>query len=155
MKNNIIICQLPTLALIAALWAGVTLPSRAVDIRGAVENPNTLMRWHRVSLTFDGPATSEAAEPNPCFQYRLDVTFRGPGGQTMTVPGFFAADGHAGRTGATRGNKWRVYFSPDEVGQWHWKVSFRQGEDVAIAHDSRVGQPWKPLESVEAKSCRT
>lgn len=117
-----------------------------VEIRGPEENPSKLMRWHRVSLTFDGPATSETAEPNPIFQYRMDVTFTGPSGQDMTVPGFYAADGNAGRTGASSGNKWRVYFSPDEEGYWSWEVSFRQGTDVAIAKDRKAGESWKPLD---------
>src|SRR4051794_23480581 len=34
-----------------------------------------LRQWHDVALTFDGPATSESAEPNPFLNYRLNVTF--------------------------------------------------------------------------------
>ena len=42
---------------------------------GSDDRPDVLMRWHRATLTFEGPATSETAEPNPYFDYRLDVTF--------------------------------------------------------------------------------
>ena len=105
-----------------------------------------LMQWHRATLTFDGPDARETAEPNPYFKYRLEVNFKGPSGQDMTVPGFYAADGDAGRTGADSGNKWRAHFSPNEVGVWRWKVSFRQGKDVAIAKDPQAGKAWKPLD---------
>ncbi|TWT39797.1 hypothetical protein KOR42_51750 [Thalassoglobus neptunius] len=119
---------------------------RAVDVRGTSEAPDTLMRWHRVSLTFDGPETSETAQPNPYYQYRLDVTFEGPNGQQMTVPGFYAADGNAGQTGANSGNKWRAYFSPNQVGEWNWMVSFREGKDVSISAAPQAGKAWAPLD---------
>ena len=146
MKKNRTIKFLLTVAAVAALCAGSTLPTQAAEIRGTEENPDVLKRWHRISLTFDGPQTSETAEPNPYFNYRLDVTFTGPSGQDMTVPGFYAADGNAGRTGADRGNKWRVYFSPNEVGYWSWEVSCRSGKDVSIAKNPQAGKPWKPLD---------
>jgi len=145
MKKNRTIKFLLTVAAIAAFYASSTMPTQATEIRGAEENPDVLKRWHRISLTFNGPQTSETAEPNPYFNYRLDVTFTGPSGQDMTVPGFYAADGNAGRTGADRGNKWRVYFSPNEVGTWSWKVSCRSGKDVSIAKNPQAGEPWKPL----------
>ena len=129
-----------------ALWGVNVVSLSAAEIRGPEEHPDVLMRWHRVSLTFDGPAGSETAEPNPYFQYRLDVTLRGPGGQVATVPGFFAADGKAGRSGADSGNKWRAYFCPDQIGTWKWKVSMRQGKDVSIDTYQLAGAPWKPLD---------
>ena len=146
MKKNRTIKFLLTVAAIAAFYASSTMPTQATEIRGAEENPDVLKRWHRISLTFNGPQTSETAEPNPYFNYRLDVTFTGPSGQDMTVPGFYAADGNAGRTGADRGNKWRVYFSPNEVGYWSWEVSCRSGKDVSIAKNPQAGKPWKPLD---------
>ncbi|MHC4287925.1 MAG: DUF5060 domain-containing protein, partial [Planctomycetota bacterium] len=48
--------------------------------------------WHKVTLSFDGPQTSETATPNPFTDYRLDVTFTGPSGQQYMVPGYYAAD---------------------------------------------------------------
>ncbi len=58
----------------------------------------------------------------------------------MTVPGFYAADGNAGRTGADSGNKWRACFSPNEVGTGRGRPSFREGKDVAIATDPQGRQ---------------
>ncbi|MBK1876447.1 DUF5060 domain-containing protein [Pelagicoccus mobilis] len=98
-----------------------------------------LLKWHRVTLTFDGPESSEDAEVNPFLNYRLVVTFR-KGDRLMRVPGFYAADGNAGESGATEGNKWRVYFSPDESGEWTYEASFRTGESVAISDDPEAGK---------------
>jgi hypothetical protein len=104
-----------------------------------------LMTWHKVTLTMDGPETSERATPNPFINYRLDVTFTGANGQAYVVPGFFAADGNAAITSATSGNKWQVHFAPDSVGDWSYKVSFRSGPGIAIA-DKPVGTSVRPLD---------
>ena len=76
-----------------------------------------LRKWHKVTLTFDGPATSETATPNPFTNFRLNVTFtHNSGSPTYVVPGYWAADGDAANTSATNGNKWRVHFTPDKTG---------------------------------------
>ncbi len=96
-----------------------------------------LKKWHRVTLVFDGPESSEMAEDNPFLNYRLDVTFSN-GQSTYLVPGFYAADGNAAETSADQGNKWMVRFTPDEVGDWSYQVSFKQGENIAIADKAAV-----------------
>lgn len=97
--------------------------------------------WHKVTLTFDGPAVMEDAEPNPFRSYRLNVTFsHTDGGESYTVPGYFAADGNAAETSATAGNKWRVHFAPDRAGVWNYTASFRTGNDVAMSLDAEAGQ---------------
>ena len=90
-----------------------------------------LKKWHRITITFDGPMTSEDAEINPFLDYRLDVIFTN-GRKHYTVAGFYAADGNAGQTGATSGNKWRVHFIPDEQGSWNYSAIFAKGKDVAL-----------------------
>ena len=35
-----------------------------------------LKKWHKLSLEFEGPNTSEAAEDNPFLNYRLNVAFK-------------------------------------------------------------------------------
>ena len=107
-------------------------PSGSTSISGE------LKKWHRVSLTFDGPESSETATPNPFSDYRLQVTFT-QGNKTYTVPGFYAADGGAEESSASSGNKWRVHFAPDESGLWNYSVSFRQGMDIAINLDTNAG----------------
>ena len=107
-------------------------PSGSVDISGE------LKKWHNISLTFDGPNTSETATPNPFTDYRLLVTLTN-GNKSYTVHGFYAGDGNASETSANSGNKWRVHFAPDEAGVWNYAVSFRQGDDVAIDLAANAG----------------
>ncbi|WP_281986712.1 DUF7594 domain-containing protein [Aquimarina aggregata] len=92
-----------------------------------------LKRWHKVSLTFNGPNTSETANPNPFSDFRLDVTFTHQAtNRSYTVPGYFAACGNAENTGCKSGNKWRAHFTPDQTGAWNWSASFKSGSNVAI-----------------------
>ena len=75
-------------------------------------------QWHKVTLTLDGPQSSESADPNPFLDYRLTVTFtHASGSPRYAVPGYFAADGDAGNTSATSGNKWRAHLAPDKAGR--------------------------------------
>jgi hypothetical protein len=93
-----------------------------------------LKKWHKVTLSFAGPATSESATPNPFTDYRLNVTFTHPtSGKSYLVPGYYAADGNAADTSATSGNVWRVHFAPDEAGAWTYTASFRSGTNIATA----------------------
>lgn len=99
-----------------------------------------LKKWHKVTLTFDGPETSENDEFNPFMNYRFNVRFtHQTSGKTYLVPGYFAADGKAGETGATAGNKWRVHFSPDETGEWFFEADFRRNNWVAVSESEEPG----------------
>ncbi len=92
-----------------------------------------LKKWHKVTLVFDGPECSETDEHNPFFNYRLNVTFEHTAsGKKYLIPGYFAADGNAGQTSATSGNKWKVHFAPDETGEWNYSVEFVKDEWAAI-----------------------
>jgi hypothetical protein len=98
--------------------------------------------WHRVSVTFDGPQTSEDATPNPFRDYRLSVTVaHAKSGKSYVIPGFYAADGNAAESSASSGNKWRVHFTPDEEGEWTYLASFRTGRDIAIDSATDAGKP--------------
>lgn len=121
------------------LWGGWLLAGLAFGqtITGETK------QWHDVVLTFDGPATSEEATPNPFFDYRLNVTFT-QGNRRLVVPGYFAADGNAAETSATAGNKWRVHFVPETTGEWQYVVSFRQGREVAASLAPKAGKPVAP-----------
>jgi hypothetical protein len=99
-----------------------------------------LRKWHTVTLTFNGPDTDEDAEPNPFTDYRLLVTFTHDSA-VYKVPGFYAADGNAAETGAENGNKWQVRFTPDYEGTWTYKVSFRQGKNIAVSDSPEKGDP--------------
>ncbi|WP_147676454.1 DUF5060 domain-containing protein [Algibacter pacificus] len=93
-----------------------------------------LKKWHRTTLSFEGPQTSELAEENPFLNYRLDVTFKN-GKNTYIIPGFFAADGNTAETSSSTGNIWQVRFTPDNIGNWSYSVSFKKGDNIAVAED--------------------
>ncbi|ADE53517.1 PKD domain-containing protein [Coraliomargarita akajimensis] len=114
---------------------------------GAVAITGDLMQWHNVILTMNGPNSSESATPNPFKDYRMNVTFTHPNsGLSYTVPGYFAADGNAGQTGATSGGKWRAHLCPDHAGQWTYSVSFRSGTDVAVNNSLSAGTAFAGLD---------
>lgn len=122
--------------LVAALCLAVGSAQAAQQ--GAVSGE--LKMWHRVTITFEGPATAEDATPNPFRDFRLDVMFT-RGERKLVVPGFYAADGNAAESGAEKGNRWRVHFMPDAEGEWSYAASFRTGLDVALSDGPEAGQP--------------
>jgi Domain of unknown function (DUF5060) len=97
-----------------------------------------LRTWHKITLVFpNGPTTSEGATPNPFTDYRLDVVFT-KGNLTLTVPGYYAADGDAANTGASAGSVWQCHFSPPSTGTWNWRASFVTGTNVALQSPGAV-----------------
>ncbi|MDO6490961.1 MULTISPECIES: carbohydrate-binding protein [unclassified Cellulophaga] len=111
--------------LVTCLFVSVFLKAQTPD--------GELKRWHKLSLTFNGPSTTETSNPNPFSDYRLDVTFTHiSSSRSYTVPGYFAACGDAENTGCSSGNKWRVNFAPDDIGAWNWTAVFKSGSNVAI-----------------------
>ncbi|SER00356.1 DUF5060 domain-containing protein [Neolewinella agarilytica] len=108
-------------------------------LNGQVELSGELRKWHKITLTIDGPNTSELANYNPFLHYRMDVTFRHDSA-TYVIPGYFAADGDAGNSSADKGNKWRAHFSPGHTGEWTWTVSFRNGTNVAVSDNPNAGE---------------
>ncbi|HHP7239688.1 DUF5060 domain-containing protein [Longibacter sp.] len=101
--------------------------------------------WHPLTLTLEGPCTSEGATPNPFLDYRLTVEFSHAGsGTVVTVPGYFAADGDAANTGATSGAAWRAHFTPRQTGNWTYEVSFVEGGPGSNIAISTGGTPTGP-----------
>ena len=129
---GLITCMLVIVLAVSQAWAV-----------GAVSGE--LRKWHKITITFDGPNTSEMATPNPFTDYRLNVTFSN-GSTSYEVPGYFAADGNAANTGATSGSKWRVHFAPNKTGTWSYSVSFREGTNVAVNSEDNAGIPVDPLD---------
>ncbi|MCK4751519.1 MAG: DUF5060 domain-containing protein, partial [Bacteroidales bacterium] len=118
------------------MWFSIhacTQPGHPPEISGDI------MQWHKVTLTFEGPEAAESDTINPFLDYRMTVTFSN-GNETLVVPGYFAADGDAGNSGATTGNKWRCHFVPPGTGEWNWSVSFRSGPGIAIDDLSTAGE---------------
>ncbi|WP_020533076.1 DUF5060 domain-containing protein [Flexithrix dorotheae] len=122
------------LSLLVLAFSGRAQTGKGVAITGE------LKQWHKVTLTFDGPETGEDDAFSPFLNYRLIVTFSN-GKQTLSVPGYFAADGNAAHSGATSGHKWRCHFVPFSTGEWKWAASFREGFKVAINDFPMAGEP--------------
>ena len=134
---------MPLLKLIKRLFLGAfLLPLFSFNSFASVEVKQTaeLKKWHTTTLTFTGPQAAENDAENPFINYRLNVEFTHKNsGITYTIPGFFAADGDAANTSATAGNQWRVHFTPDQTGDWTWRVSFRTGKFIAVSTLDHAG----------------
>ncbi|AYN67426.1 DUF5060 domain-containing protein [Euzebyella marina] len=91
----------------------------------------SMRKWQPVTITFNGPLAAEKDSLNPFLDYQLLVNFSN-GNDRKTVLGYFAADGDAGNTGSEQGNKWRVKFAPDRVGQWKFEAFLMEGTDIAV-----------------------
>lgn len=92
-----------------------------------------LKKWHKVTLNFEGPESSEQADDNPFLNYRLNVRFTNTNsGKEYLVPGYYAGDGDAASTGSESGNKWKVHFAPDETGEWSYIVDFKKAKWAAV-----------------------
>ncbi len=122
------------------VWSLLSLLILSSQICTAGTVSGELRKWHKVTISFDGPNTSETATPNPFTNYRLQVTFTN-GIKSYNVPGYYAADGNAANSSSTSGNKWLVHFAPDEIGTWTYTASFRTGNDVAMSTDPNAGTP--------------
>lgn len=122
------------------IWAVASMAiAQSETASAAVSIQGELKKWHKVTLTFTGPESDESHPYNPFLNYRLNVTFR-RGNKTYLLPGYFAADGRAGETSVTGGNRWRVHFAPDETGEWTYEVSFRKGANAAVSDDWFAGE---------------
>ena len=125
----------------AACLMLIKAQTTAATLEGEQNTDGSFKKWHRITLTFDGP---DAQENSATFRnYRLDVTLTSPSGKVFLVPGFFAADGNAAESGATSGTKWRTRFPAGEEGVWSYSVSFVSGSDVAaeLTGGSPAGAP--------------
>ena len=95
--------------------------------------------WHKVTLIFEGPETSEDAEQNPFLNYRLNTIFTHMDTQEkLRIPGYYAADGNAGNTGSNSGNKWKVHFSPGKKGEWSYEIDFKKGKWAALRETNKL-----------------
>ncbi|MGB5665779.1 MAG: DUF5060 domain-containing protein [Maribacter sp.] len=105
----------------------------------AQEISGELKKWHKVTLNFEGPQTSEQADDNPFLNYRLNVTFTHPdSGKNYVLPGYYAADGDAGNSGTDKGNIWKVHFAADETGEWGYDVDFKKGKWAAVRISNKL-----------------
>lgn len=91
-----------------------------------------LCAWRAVTMTFDGPYGAE--NPETFRDYALWARFRETrSGASVTLAGFFAADGAAADTSAIGGRSWRLLFTPPVEGEWRYEIAFRTAPDLAAA----------------------
>lgn len=111
---------------------------------GQVAVSGELKQWHKVTLDLAGPFAQESdTKPNPFTDYRFEVTFAHESGSSIhRVPGYFAADGNAGETGADSGSVWRAHLAPDKPGRWSYRVSFTRGPGVATSGGGAALAPY-------------
>jgi hypothetical protein len=123
---------------------------RQPDGKAEVAITGELKEWHKVTLTLDGPFAHERdTQPNPFTDLAFTVQFtHESGAPTYRVPGYFAADGHAGNSSAQAGTKWRAHLSPDKTGAWKYAVSFKGGKNAALGGD---GAPVAPFDGVSGR----
>jgi len=95
-------------------------------------------QYHMVTLSFEGPETSEKADENPFLNYRLTVNFKSEHDE-YAVRGFYAVDGNAAETSADSGNIWQVRFNPDKEGKWSYSAQFHQGDSIALSDNGNEG----------------
>jgi hypothetical protein len=114
----------------------------------AQPNPNVIITGdttdrHTMTFTIKGPTLSETGTPNPFTDYKLTVVAQYilSGAEKYTIPGYFAADGNAGATGATSGNVWKAHFTPQWPGAHIFTVYFRTGANVALNDSLLAGTP--------------
>ena len=116
-------------------------------IRSASTNPKPVFgQWHTVTLSFEGPTLSEDDTDNPFLNYALVVDFKHEQ-SNYRVRGFYAADGNAAESSATKGNVWQVRFTPDQIGEWTYTARMYKGNDIAIATDEEQGTAVELLDA--------
>ena len=94
--------------------------------------------YQKMTFSWNGP---ELAEEKATFlNYQMEVSFTDPDGENIVVPGYFAADGNAGESGAEKGRVWRAHLLPLKPGKWSYTVSFLEGENMAIAPGNAEGR---------------
>jgi hypothetical protein len=81
---------------------GMTAAGGAVDGGGAVGS--SVEQWHPVDIALGGTSTSQVSDS-------VSATFTGPGGEILSVPGFFDGTG------------WKVRFSPTRPGAWSYTTT--------------------------------
>lgn len=117
-------------SLLALVAIGLPFIAQAGSISG------DLSKWAPINIDFVGPTASETdTAPNPFLDYRLSVALTSPNGDVHQVPGFFAGDGNGG----SQGNRWRVRFAADQVGQWRYQATLKSGSEIAVNTDLSAG----------------
>lgn len=132
------------LSIVFMLLAVVSLGAKPAD--NLVSLHGEMKPFNKITLDLQGPAADETSEKiNPFTDYRFTVSFQREGDNNrFEIPGYFAADGNASETSASKGSVWRAHFSASQPGKWNWKISFVEGKQIAIQLDE-AGKEVKPF----------
>ena len=126
----------------------IALFSAGLNVVLGQEISGELKQWHKVTINFEGPETSEKADENPFVYYRLNVLFTHADTQEkLLIPGYYSADGDAANSGSDKGNIWKVHFAPPEKGKWTYEVDFKKGKWAAV----RTSEKLKSAEFMDGK----
>ncbi|MEM9282150.1 MAG: DUF5060 domain-containing protein [Verrucomicrobiota bacterium] len=110
---------------------------RGEDGDGTATVSGELKKWHKVTLTLNGPFAHEKDNaPNPFTDLNFRTTFTHSSGASHTVLGYFAADGNASESSAESGNQWRVHLAPGLTGEWSYQTHFTSGKHAALFADA-------------------
>lgn len=107
-----------------------------------VDETQVVKQFHTLTLSYKGNETSETAEDNPFLNYRFQVVFTHKNSK-HTIRGFYAADGNASQTSAKSGSIWQSKFTPDKLGNWHYKATLYRGDSVALKTDFTTAKKVK------------
>ncbi len=88
-------------------------------------------KYETITLSFNGPQTSENDSVNPFLHYLLLVEFNNNGDKTM-IRGFYAADGNSANSGSDSGAVWQVRYIPEVSGRWTYSAKLYKGDSLAI-----------------------
>ncbi|QDT15209.1 DUF5060 domain-containing protein [Alienimonas californiensis] len=137
---------------------GPALSDSPVEFDGEVDG--AFHAGFPIAFTLAAPgAWQETGDQNPFTAYHLtaefafetDEPYRDPG---VRVPGYFAADGNAGHTGADAGNKWRVHYRPTRPGRLNYQLELKLGDRVVAAGRGTLDVEAPPDAPAEARDFR-
>ncbi|MFH1239253.1 MAG: DUF5060 domain-containing protein [bacterium] len=145
--SGILVCNLSSTAVSADIFA----QNKKLAVHSETVNTVTVGRYELFEITMDISATYQ----NPFDPAQIDVTayFTTPSGLSITMPGFFTQDYASPATDSGRDliiaqgtPKWKVRFTPTEIGEYKYFVDVRdkKGELKLPARTFTAGASTNP-----------
>ncbi|BBI33957.1 apiosidase-like domain-containing protein [Cohnella abietis] len=99
------------------IFSSLVVTQLSVSVPKAHAAAYTTELWKAVDIVLH----SSKSYTNPYMDVELSATFIGPGGVTMTIPGFW--DG---------GNTWKIRFAPTVTGNWSYSTHASDSTDTGL-----------------------
>ena len=96
--------------------------------------PLTASKRSMATLSIKGPRVTESRETFTDFRATLRGTT--PSGQSISIPGFFAADGDAARSSAEAGDLWRANYVFEEAGPYVLEFELCAQPGIALTDEA-------------------